>query len=242
MSKPKPWLPNATAMLAGVHPFTATDAQWASIELALGAALGVSEREQLAEIVAWYIAMRAVELNPPLAADAFKLLNDLEKAATAMDRALGALLDGSDNVAYRVKQLLDFQLRTICRTDGEPVALGAVYFVSPAPGMLLRAAAQVRKIMNEEPRLRGPNGESLREVRTENPNYAWNTFISRLMDFAEDRDMKISSRKDSDALGKISPFTKFVSVIQDAIPREYRKGSASPGALSEHIQSVIKNR
>ena len=116
-------------MLAGGVGFEFEPARWITIEntirealnnldieTARRRALDLSSREELAEICSNYVALRQVELDPPLASDALAQVNAVENAASALQAALQVLLD-ADGVAYRVQRLFGFALREVQTQD-----------------------------------------------------------------------------------------------------------------------------
>lgn len=234
MSKVKPWLPNATPMIIGGVGFEVDLLGWTKIEGVLGKSLDQSEREQLTQIVSDYVALRAVERNPPLVADAHTQVEAVKKSAIALRDALKEVLKDGD-VSERVALLFGFALREVQTEDRRAGTASPSAFIDEMEvqsDRLVRAAERVSKKLDG-----GPLGPAVQKTA---PDYAWQWLIRALDNLADQCGLSKSVRGDVSSSGRTSPYVNFVLAVEEIFPQEYRQYTFSLGGLSKAISDARK--
>jgi len=234
MSKPKPWLPNATPLVAGGSGFEPTAADWINIESVLGRPLDERSRSELTRIGAIYLGLRQVELDPPLASDAYAHLNAVEKAAAALHAAMQDLMRDEGLAVRRVAQLFDYSLAELFYEKQAASEFASLGRLEPAPRILGKAAGRVRGKLEGNSPIHGAEPE----IATTVPTFAWDSLVAALAAFAEKHGMEASARKDDET----SPFVKLVSAVQAVFPLQFKKTTQSSSALSLAISTALRTR
>jgi hypothetical protein len=244
VSRQRPWLPAATPIMIGGWPFEFTPEDWVAIEQVFGRPLDDTERESLAEITGEYVALRDVELNLPLADDAFALLDRVEHAAGALYDALWPLVF-HDGGPARILQLFGSALRELDFAGHQNLSAieplesfcGFEAMLTSA-GHLVRGSERVREKLTSPRPLNDIDGRLIVEVEVNAPNpMAWHKLIWSLAEFAAARDIRVSARGDYE---KASPFVVLALAIEVALPERIRRGASTNEAFARAVSNALK--
>jgi hypothetical protein len=194
-----------SASVAGSAPnFILSENRRRHIEWAYGRKFNEQDRCELRAIVDKFLDWRRFEKAAPLVEDVTCSIMDIEKAARGLNRALSRLFDrnGPDPEAT-------FQAE-IAIEQAWPGSNGLISKQLPtvlSSGCALAlACTKARKALVQD----GAGWEG----------QAWELMIQRLLDFASNRKLSTSIRKDSarQAQVKHSPFVQFVKALQEQFP------------------------
>jgi hypothetical protein len=228
MSRRSPRLPHGGDVVSGGGFYPGPD-DWASVEDALGAPLSDAERSTLRDRGDWYQFYCKSEWSAPPAALAIARAKDIRAQAKALAELLNPR---AETLGWRVCNALDQALQD---TSGEQ-NLRLHQELERARRLLSRIASAANSACQQFEA----------EATTQKPSDAWNWLISDLAVFFKERGHRVSARRDmgggSNLDHRPSNFVAFIGAFLELMPREYRRGTYSPLALSKEVSVALRHR
>ena len=209
--------------------FIPDDAEWATVEEALGGPLSDADRKTLGELADWYLFKCESERAAPPASAAEARIKKIRRHTKALMELLSPKIEPVDR---RVRDALDDALNDPTRNEpsGYHEELGRAETVLRR---LLMATTLASRRIDEE-------------ATTERPRESWNFLVWQLAEFCKPRGIKARARQDfgsrTNPDRRPSPFVVIVSAFQNLLPVEYRRGAHSVEALSKEVATALATR
>lgn len=225
-------LPIASGANAEVK-FAPSAADWERIEHAYGRALSQDSRAEIVGFVDKYFLWQPSEAMAPFADDAYRYLDQLERAANQFWRMLlersHIPMTGSGDQAHIAE-----------RDSIRGVGVG---YVQSHVGRYIREFRSERdwKGLLDMMQACMPAIMATRQYMDEQANKLgfvegrnWNELVWNLSEFAKSQGLPNGVSK-SDDRGKASPFVAFIRELQASFPERFRRHSSTNAALAEAI-------
>jgi hypothetical protein len=221
MSPRKRTLPIATS--SGVAPkVSTTDAEWESLERALGKGIPSGARTQIVALTNDFLYWASFELTVEPRSGSKERLAKVHKAAAALQRELK---DGDpSDAAFFANQLIEKHFNDR-RVGARRKRVGASRKIDSLFDTLTSFRVACKLAQDEL------DGEGLAEFQ---PGERWAYWIRNLTKILDGNDLPTQVRKDTDKTrsGEASPFVRFVKHLQSCFDPKYRRSTQSDGALA----------
>lgn len=202
------------------YTFRPTPEQWAAFEEAYGQRLPDTLRDQIAEAVQSYFGWEPFERHAPFADDVLNYVEQVRKAAIALQRAPARAVPPNAASYARINL--------------------ASLFADPRlgeSGRLETFRSIIRNFVSACDSLKG----SVVENKGFEEGDAWRSLIRKLRRHFEDHGFRAKASKDSDKRnGRPSPFVAFVRALQATFPPALVRHHHSDDALSKAVSDALK--
>ncbi|MHC2584186.1 hypothetical protein [Bradyrhizobium diazoefficiens] len=197
--------------------FAILEADWKSLETALGKELSADVRGQLIGMTANFLHFAPFELAAEPLDDTDARLTKVRKAASAFQQALN---DGrSSDARFFATHLIERHF--------DDARIGKRQTIHNLSGILTSFIVACTKAQAEI------DGDG---VAGHSPGEAWKTWIRNVVKLLQENGLPTQVRKDTDKnRSGPSPFVRFIDRLQTCFDRKYRRAIQSPEALAEAI-------